>query len=160
MSIAFPSRQRFFSLRTTSTTFRSSKVTKPYLPNDVKYRKTSTHYQFAYKSKLTIRKTFKAWSYFCSGTWNITNSKNSQILLKGAMNKTFWTVKYQKMSKINALLSQFRFFCELLVNKLSRCASCVARCIPPCNLCAYFRNPQGQTISSWILMYLCMCPTI
>ncbi len=28
--------------------------------------------------------------------------------------------------------------------KLSRCASCVARCIPPCNLCAYFRNPQGE----------------
>ncbi len=39
--------------------------------------------------------------------------------------------------------------------KLSRCASCVARCVPPCNLCAYFRNPQGQTISSWILVYLC-----
>ncbi len=33
--------------------------------------------------------------------------------------------------------------------KLSRCASCVARCIPPCDLCAYFRNLQGQTISSW-----------
>jgi hypothetical protein len=44
--------------------------------------------------------------------------------------------------------------------KLSRCASCVARCIPPCDLCAYFRNPQGQTISSWILVYLCVCPTI
>ncbi len=44
--------------------------------------------------------------------------------------------------------------------QLSRCASCVARCIPPCNLCAYFRNPQGQTISSWILVYICVCPTI
>ncbi len=44
--------------------------------------------------------------------------------------------------------------------KLSRCASCVARCIPPCDLCAYFRNPQGKTISSWILVYLCACRTI
>ena len=44
--------------------------------------------------------------------------------------------------------------------KLSRCASCVAKCIPPCDLCAYFRNPQGQIISSWILVYLCGCPTI
>jgi hypothetical protein len=30
----------------------------------------------------------------------------------------------------------------------------------PCDLCVYFRNPQGQTISSWILVYLCVCPTI
>ena len=44
--------------------------------------------------------------------------------------------------------------------QLSRSASCVARCIPPCDLCAYFSNPQGQTISSWILVYLCVCPTI
>ncbi len=52
-------------------------------------------------------------------------------------------------------------FCFSIKNtKLSRCASCVARCIPPCELCAYFRNPQGQTISSWILVYLCVCPTI
>ncbi len=43
--------------------------------------------------------------------------------------------------------------------KLSRCASCVARCILPCDLCAYFRNLQGQTISSWILVYLSVCPT-
>ncbi len=42
--------------------------------------------------------------------------------------------------------------------KLSRCASCVAKCIPPCDLCAYFRNLQGQTISSWILVYLCVGP--
>ena len=42
---------------------------------------------------------------------------------------------------------------DFLKNKLSRCASCVARCIPLCDLCAYFRNPQGQTISSWILVY-------
>ncbi len=28
----------------------------------------------------------------------------------------------------------------------------------PCDLCAYFRNPQGQTISSWILVYLCVWP--
>jgi hypothetical protein len=44
------------------------------------------------------------------------------------------------------------YFIFYAVYKLSRCASC--------DLCAYFRNPQGQAISSWILAYLCACPTI
>jgi hypothetical protein len=42
--------------------------------------------------------------------------------------------------------------------KLSICTSCVARCTPSCNLCAYFRNLLGQIISSWILSYLFVCP--
>jgi hypothetical protein len=46
-------------------------------------------------------------------------------------------------SETLTILNGFKFN----INQLSRCASCVARCIPPCNLCAYFRNPQGQTIS-------------
>jgi hypothetical protein len=54
----------------------------------------------------------------------------------------------------------FRFWDSGIHFKLSRCASCVARCIPPCDLCASFRNPQGQTISSWIHVYLCVCPKI
>ncbi len=54
---------------------------------------------------------------------------------------------------IYRLIGLFNSALKHLHLELSRCASCVARCIPPCDLCAYFRNPQGQTISSWILVY-------
>jgi hypothetical protein len=46
----------------------------------------------------------------------------------------------------------------LVINKLSRCASCVARCIPPWDLCAYFRNPPSQKMRPRTLFYLCVCP--
>jgi len=44
------------------------------------------------------------------------------------------------------------------LHKLSRCASCVARCIPPCDLCAFLRNCHSQTMRSLTILYLCMCP--
>ena len=72
------------------------------------------------------------------------------------------TNNWNVLWKIGSLgLCTYSAFSYVITNKeLSRCASCVARCIPPCDSCAYFRNPQGQTISSWILVYLCVCPTI
>ncbi len=91
--------------------------------------------------------------------WNTIHLKWPYLLSLFVLWKTefHFLRTLQNLPQTSKLISCQNF---LNFSKLSRCASCVARCIPPCDLCAYFRNPQGQTISSWILVYLCVCPTI
>jgi hypothetical protein len=78
------------------------------------------------------------------------------------VNLSIFEITSQNHSSTATSMLSFNTFISLITYlkniKLSRCASCVARCIPPCNLCAYLRNTKGQTIRLWTLLYLCMGP--
>ncbi len=136
--------------KVTTTKIRTSKTKK-------NIKKRSKHQN--------IKSVFLVHHYF-----DITTSKLTKITTKKVVYHYYENQNLKKNEKnIESLsfvwFSHFdylwrKYLWHFGVNKLSRCASCVARCIPPCDLCAYFRNPQGQTISSGILVYLCVCPTI